>query len=202
MRRILVPMLALGLLSALLWWTPWKSESPLHDVRSDVSVCRDRLRAIYAGLVEYEAQHGAAPQFKGGAFLGALIGKGTWEDSAASHRLLQCPGSAAESKEFSWTSGATGEELRWSTSYTLADFQAFPLQAFPAGGPQLRAIVACNNAKGMNHVGALNVLYTDGSVKTLMLKQLIEQGILPEDALEISLGPDSPLEELRSLIAP
>jgi prepilin-type processing-associated H-X9-DG protein len=195
MRRKLIPVLVLALAGGLLWWTSWRGESPLHDVESDVSRCREQLRSIFAGLVEYEKRHGEAPQLSGGDFLGSLIQSGVWPDEAESHRLLLCPGPNALVSPMGLGSP------NWKTSYTVSDFGAQELAAFPAGGTQLRAIVACRTSTKMSHFGALNVLFTDGSVKTLQLGKLIQSAKLPASSLLIPMGLESPLEELKLLIS-
>jgi len=43
------------------------------------------------------------------------------------------------------------------------------------------------------------VLYSDGSVVTLQLEQLVEAGRLPADATTIPVGPTSPIPELAKL---
>ena len=181
MQRWLVPIVVLALLATLFLWTRGEGPSPRHDLGSDVSLCKQRLRAIYAGLLVQKERLGAEPMPTGQAFLGALIEKGIWEDTPENRARLRCPGSPG---------GA----------FVVGDFEALGLGEFPSGGIYLRAIVACPSKPKLSHAGRLNVLYNDGSVKALELKRLIEKGLLPADAQSIPLGPESPIEELRVLL--
>jgi len=192
MRRLLVPGLVLALLAGLFWWTRPSGDGPLHKDPSDVELCKQRLRAIFDGLVRYQAREGHAPRAHGNAFLGALIKSGIWDDSGASRERLMCPGPHAE--RVRWNS----QDAAWSLEigYLVTDFAAQGLGDFPAGGVALRALVTCRGAGGMSHDDALNVLYSDGSVKTLRPSRLRERGVLNAGSLRVPLGPGSPLPEL------
>jgi len=189
MRRWLVPGAVLALLAVLFWWTQGEGPSPRHEVGSDVRLCKQRLRAIYAGLLAQKQRLGEQPMPTGEAFLSGLIEAGIWEDTPESRACLACPGPFAPSLE-----GGSG------VGYVVGDFEALGLGEFPSGGIYLRAIVACPSKPELSHQGLLNVLYNDGSVKTLELERLIEQGRLPAGSLSIPLGAQSPIEELRVLL--
>jgi hypothetical protein len=85
------------------------------------------------------------------------------------------------------------------SAYAARDTAAFPLAKFPSGGPEIEPLVACDNARGMNHAGCMNVLYSDGSVRTLSLAEEIDSGRLPEGTTTIPVGRNSPIPDLRKL---
>ena len=175
-------------------------EDPRKEVPSDVVVCRENMRAIYAGLREYATRHGHAPEGSGARFLAALIAEGVWEDTPESRARLTCPGAGAQPVPpgTDWSAPATLDEA--STAYAARDVAAHPFETFPAGGRVV--VLACDDAAGMNHAGVLNVLYADGAVRTFELADLIAAGRVPADATGIVVGPRSPLEELRVLVEP
>lgn len=189
MRRWLVPGAVLALLLVLFWWTRGEGPSPRRVVDSDVRLCKQRLRAIYAGLLVQKERLGEQPMPTGEAFLSGLIEDGVWEDTPESRSNLRCPGPFAPALE-----AGSG------VGYVVGDFEALGLGEFPSGGIYLRAIVACPSTPKLSHEGLLNVLFNDGSIKTLELKRLIEQGRLPAGSQSIPLGAQSPIEELRVLL--
>jgi hypothetical protein len=87
-----------------------------------------------------------------------------------------------------------------SSAYAGRDNAQAPLGDFPAGGDALEPLVACDDALGMNHAGVLNVLYSDGTVRTIELAREIERGTLPASTTNVPVGPGSPLVELRKLV--
>lgn len=200
MRRVLVIALALGLAAALCWW-PERGADPVLDASSDVRACAENLRAIHAGLLEHQRRFGRLPERPGTAFLGALIAEGIWLDTPATRARLTCPGPGAdpvpEGVDFRRPGALSGVD----SAYAVRDFAAHPLARFPAGGPALEPLIGCDNALALNHDGCTNVLYTDGSVKTFTLAQEIERGTLAPDARTIPVGKDSPLPDLRRLLA-
>ena len=196
-RRVLVPLLVLALAAALYLWSP--SEAPIVEVPDDVNACATNLRAIYAGLMEAHARDGGVPTGAGIAFFGALIADGTWEDTPANRARLTCPGPRAEAVP-------PGLDFRASalppaaSAYAGRDTARFPLTKFPSGGAELEPLIACDNAHGLNHEGCMNVLFSDGSVVTLLLEQEIERGIVAPGTTTLVVGPDSPVPELRKLV--
>ena len=197
-RRVLVPLVVLAF-AVFLWF--WRGCS--HDVRpplpADIDRCAENLRAIYAGLITYRERTGHAPEESGVAFLGALIASGVWEDTPENRARLTCPGPGAaavrEDVDYKTLAGLTGAD----SAYAARDTKAFPLAKFPSGGVELEPLVACDNARGPNHAGSMNVLYSDGSVVVLVFAQEIERGTLPAGAHTIAVGKDSPVEDLRKL---
>jgi hypothetical protein len=198
LRRVLVPLAVLLVGVGLFWWTR-DDGGPLHDVPDDVRDCRRNLRAIYDGLVEYESRFDSTPSGSGVGFLAELVASGVWEASRSDQ--LTCPGPGALPVPPGTDFGATDTLDAGSSAYAGRNTLDHPLEKFPSGGPELQALVACDNATGSNHGGVLNVLYSDRSVKTLELERLIESGVLPDGATRIPIGPDSPIEELRTLTA-
>lgn len=192
--RRVVPWVVVLVAIGLFWWTRRNpGKSPFPAVASDVTACRDDLRAIYTGLREYASRFGSAPAEPGDAFFLALITSGVWPDTAESRRLLTCPGRHARPATFDLAAGA-------ASAFAGRDTKNHPLAKFPSGGAELEPLVACDNAAGMNHDGAMNVLYSDGSVRTFRLEDLIAAGKLPAGTTDIPVGPDSPLEDLRKLV--
>ena len=71
--RRAVPWVVVLLGIALFWWTRrGPGESAFPAVPSDVHVCKENLRAIYAGLLEYRSEKGTAPTQPGRAFFEEL----------------------------------------------------------------------------------------------------------------------------------
>jgi hypothetical protein len=197
-RRVLVP-LAVVVLAAALWFWPAPGEGPVVDVPSDVNECAANLRHVYAALLRYGGSEKRVPAESGVRFLAALIASGALEDAPESRARLTCPGPRAEpvraGADYRAPAGLTAAD----SAYAARDALAHPLAKFPAGGAELEALVACDNARGLNHEGCMNVLYSDGSVRTLLLAQEIERGHLPAGATTISVGKDSPIPDLRKL---
>jgi hypothetical protein len=173
-----------------------------HDFSSDVEHCNANLRAIYRGLVDYELEHGAAPETSGVAFFATLIAGGTWENTEENARTLTCPGVPTENLSIAgkppkeWYASLEGLDGS-ASAYAGRDQANHPLASFP--GPGTEALVACDNHGGANHETVTNVLLADGSVLSLELEREKEAGNVPEDAEVLVVGQESPLEELRTL---
>jgi hypothetical protein len=199
-RRVFVLLLVLGLAAGLYLWSPG-SEDPVFDAPLSVRECAENLRAIHAGLLEYQRRHGSLPERAGTAFLGALIADGVWLDTPGTRARLTCPGAHAEPVLADVDFRTPGALSLADSAYAVRDFAAHPLAKFPSGGAELEPLIGCDNARGSNHDGCTNLLYTDGSVKTFTLAQEIERGTLAPGAEAIPVGPDSPLPDLRKLLA-
>ena len=194
-----VLVLAAGL--TLLWWTRGSGDDPAHDVADDVRACKANLQEIYRGLRDYRDRFGHAPEGSGVAFFGALIADGVWENRHAEVQRLTCPGPGAQAVPPGTSFADLAALTAASSAYAGRDIQNHALPKFPAGGSEIQTLAACDNANGMNHARAMNVLLSDGTVKTYVLAQLVEQGRLPAEATTIPVGPDSPLEDLWVLVA-
>jgi hypothetical protein len=198
MRRVLVP---LGVVAVALALAFWPDDDGLPEVADDVAQCSENLRALYQGLLEQQARAGAPARDSGVAFLGALIASGVWADTSANRARLTCPGRDAEavpaSVDYRRLEALSGAD----SAYAGRDVEHHPLAKFPSGGAENEVLAACDNARGLNHGGCMNVLYSDGSVVTISLAQEIAAGRLAPDARTIPVGPSSPLPELRVLVA-
>jgi prepilin-type processing-associated H-X9-DG protein len=151
-------------------------ESPRRSFDSDVMECAARMRAVYGALRELQAGEAWHPS-AADAIPGDLVRLGAWP---ADDPRLACPASGA---------------------YAGRDCAAFPLERFPTKGTE--PLLACPNADGPSHAGGdTNVLYADGSIRTLALPQEVERGRLPAGTTAIPVGPGSPLADLAKLRRP
>lgn len=202
MLRARSPRIALALALAALLVACGGDASPRLEASSDVELCQKQLARIYAGLLEYQAKFGHAPQHSGVRFLGALISDGIWPNTAANARVLSCPGVEAASL----CGGARPEQ--WyadpaklsgeCSAYAARDSARAPLPSFPTSGRE--ALVACDCAHGMNHARYANVLCADGSIVTLDIEKLKREGVLPPEATRIPIGPDAPEQILEGAL--
>ena len=178
--RTAVPWVVVLIGIGLIWYTRrGPAESPFPDVPSDVHVCKENLRAIYAGLRDYRLEKDTVPAGSGRDFFLELITSGLWEDTEENRARLTCP--------------ASGD-------YAGRDTKTHPLAKFPSGGDELETLIACDNANGLNHDGVMNLLQSDGTVVTYELADLIARGTLPPETTNIVVGPESPLVKLRVLL--
>jgi hypothetical protein len=196
--RLLVPLLVLGLAAALYFWPGFRAE-PIVEVPDDVNACARNLREIYKGLLLLGVREKHPPTRSGVALLGDLIASGALEDTPANRAHLTCPGPGAAPVRADVDYRALETLTEADSAYAARDVEAFPLAKFPSGGPELEPLVACDNADGLNHAGCTNVLYSDGTVVTLLLAQEIERGHVPADAKTIKVGKGSPIADLRKL---
>ncbi|HEX6885950.1 MAG TPA: hypothetical protein VF530_21430 [Planctomycetota bacterium] len=198
-RKLAVVALVLALAVWLVRGRGGDSEEPVVELGRDVNECTENLRAIHAGFLRHAQRTGGAlPEGAGVAVLGALVAEGDLPDTPAVRAQLTCPGPGAHpvsAVDFRRPEALGGAD----SAYAVRDLMDFPLARFPAGGGASEALVACDNARGMNHAGCMNVLYTDGSVRTFTLPQEIERGTLPPGTRTIPVGPGSPLPDLRVL---
>lgn len=177
-RRVLVPLLVLALAGAIWLWPT--GEGPVLDVPRDALACARNLRQVYDGLQIYRARSGHPPSDSGGGFLRAVLADDVWADTPENRSKLLCPGSGRP--------------------YAARDTTAYPLARFPSGGAELEPLASCDGGDRPAHEGCMNVLYSDGSVLTLILAEEIERGRLAPGTTTIALGPDSPIPELRKLV--
>jgi len=202
MQRRAIPIAVAALALALFWWTRPGDDrrGPYSEMDSDVQECTDNLLAIHDGLKAYHERFGHLPEPSGVAFLAELVRSGVWENTPASVARLTCPGAHAQPVPAGTRYDRPETLTAASSAYAGPDVEHHPLPRFPAGGPELQALVACDNAHGSNHDGVSNVLYSDRSVRSFTLAQLRERGDVPETAVYLVIGPDSPLEDVRTLV--
>jgi len=198
MRRFAVVAVVLGLALGLWFWTE-RGEDPRAGVSADLEQCTEHLRHLYQALLAERQRTGALPAGSGVALFGGLIASGDLADTPENRRWLTCPGPGAEpvGAHTDYRDPATLDA--GSSAYAGRDQVRHPLLKFPAGGSELEPLIACDNAHGLNHAGAMNLLRTDGSVVVLTLERLIAEGVLPAGATTIPVGPDSPVPELAKL---
>lgn len=175
-------------------------DGPQLTVTDDVERCKEHLLAIHQGLIQYTQQVGRPPQSSGVALLAELIASGVWKDTPENRALLTCPGPNAELAPPDTDFLKVDRLSDASTAYAARDTRTHPFEAYPEGGASLGAVVCCDNVGGtMNHAGLMNVLYSDGSIRTFVLEDLIERGVLAPGTTVIVPGPHAPLEDLRVL---
>lgn len=191
-RALALVVLALGSCS--------ESESPVLAVSDDVELCKEHLAAIHQGLVLYTQKVGRPPQASGVALLAELLTSGVWQDTPENRALLTCPGKNAELAPPDTDFMKPDRLSDASSAYAARDVRSHPFRTYPQGGAELGAVVACDNSGGgMNHDGVLNVLYSDGSIRTFVLAEMVERGALPPDTTLVTPGPQSAIADLRVL---
>lgn len=180
------------------------SESPLHDVSSDVDACKENMRRIYDGLEELAGEGRVLPDAPGAQLFATLVSEGVFPADAEHARILTCPGPGVGARAIDevpeadrFADAALVTDL--TSAYTVRDFEAHPLARFPSNGRE--PILCCDNHQGMNHDGVMNVLMADGSVVLIELAEEQAAGNLPEDATTIPVGPGSPIESLAMMRA-
>jgi hypothetical protein len=189
---------------AALWAAPGcGGEEPRLELGSGVERCRQQLRRIYAGLKDYERLKGHAPAQGGVRFFAALIAEGVWTGTADNAACLSCPGVRDEELGLAGASAAErfGDLARVtgaSSAYAGRDLARWPLASVE--GPGSEPLIACDNHLGPNHGNLTNVLCADGSVVTLELDRLQQQGLLPPHADRVPIGPDAPPGILRGAL--
>lgn len=193
-RHVLVPLSVLAGAAAVVLWRGFGG-APIVDVSGDVSTCAANLRHIYTDMVLYGTRHQSEQRLPPESGVRLLAAVAASED----HGYLTCPGPGAEPVPKSVDYGNLASLTGAASAYAARDTLAFPLAKFPSGGAEIEPLVACDNARGLNHEGCMNVLYSDGSVVTLFLSQEIEEGRLPAGSITIPVGPDSPIPDLRKL---
>jgi prepilin-type N-terminal cleavage/methylation domain-containing protein len=171
--------------------------------RANVTACREQLSDIYEGLVIHEQKYGDLPQHGGVAFFASLIQREVWENTDKNAKRLTCP-----AVKISAVPGLAGVDPQdWfrdlalvdgdRSTYAGRDVANHPLRKFPGSGKE--ALVADDNYPEMNHDTTTLCLFADGSVTAYELVELREQGVLSAEDQVLVVGPDSPVEELRTL---
>ncbi|MFT7540478.1 MAG: prepilin-type processing-associated H-X9-DG protein [Gammaproteobacteria bacterium] len=174
---LLFVVIALGLLLASKFLGD-EGEDPRHDFAETVKDCVENQRAVYSALVRHAREQGSFPAAAPGDVIDMLISSGILGDTIEQRALFTCPGSGDDPNLF-----------------VLRDIEAHPLESFPSGGGI--PILTCPQSGHEGHKGILNVLFADGSVRTLSLELLKEQGHIPVDTTDITPGPNSTVSLLR-----
>jgi prepilin-type N-terminal cleavage/methylation domain-containing protein/prepilin-type processing-associated H-X9-DG protein len=166
---------------------------------SQVTGCAANQRQIYTGYNLYYTKYKSMPDQGGVRFFAMIYSRGAIEATKTNAARLTCPTIETSSLAI----GALPWEEWWSdielvdgtySAYAGRDIKNHPLRKWPAPGTE--PLVADDNDGGMNHNTTTNVLYADGSVQTFEVKLLQEEGILMEDEDVLTVGPDSPVEDL------
>ena len=163
-----------------------------------VTACKKNMSEIYSGFIIYEQKFSRLPNESGVRFFADLIAMKVWEDTKASVKKLNCPAAQKPAgtqglPETEWYTDLTRIDGTWS-SYAGRDCKRFPLKMMSGTEP----LVADDNDGGKNHRTATVVLYGDGSPQSFELGELEKAGTLQKDEL-LTVGPDSPVEDLRKL---
>jgi prepilin-type N-terminal cleavage/methylation domain-containing protein/prepilin-type processing-associated H-X9-DG protein len=168
-----------------------------------VTACQANLREIYKGLLSYQVSHKRLPKKEnsGVRFFAVLIAKGEWENTESSANKLTCPGvdigflECGDLPPDEWYIDLDLVNGGYST-YAGRDTMSHPLRKLESGK---EALVADDNDPEMNHRQATNVLFGDGNVKSFILSDLVDEGLIDREAGHLSVGPESPVEELQKL---
>jgi len=170
-----------------------------------VTACKNNMRNIYQGLMQYHAKYQRLPTDPGVRFFTALITEEVWENSETNAKTLTCPGVEV---------GALGhlaglEPSQWyadpetidgsSSTYAGRDITEHPIRRFPGKNASETALVADDNDGGENHDTATVVLFADGSAMTFEIVEERKKGNVGPDEPYIIVGPESPIEELSKL---
>jgi hypothetical protein len=161
------------------------------------------MTEIYKGMLLYRTKFNRGPSQSGVRFFAELVSSGTLENSKAVAKKMTCPAvqvsalsGLADKGEEEWFRDLESVDGSCS-AYAGRNCKDFPLRKFPGSGKE--PLLADDNDGGMNHSTTTVVLYADGSVQTIEIATLREQGLLGPDEDVLVVGPDSPVEDLRKL---
>ncbi len=167
-----------------------------------VTACKANLLEIQKGFIQYYSKFQRAPNQSGVKFFAALVDKGVLENTEGVVKRLTCPGVDIGALDL----GTIQDPKQWflpldqvngrRSAYAGRDCKNFPLRQFPTSGNE--PLVADDNDGGNNHRTATVVLWGDGNVGTFELKDDKVRQLLGEEE-HLTVGPDSPIEELRKL---
>ena len=172
------------------------------------TACKANLEQIGRGFLEYEVKYGKIPDQSGVSFFASLITRKVWRPSVKNTKTLTCPAvqlsfltpgqDGIPTEDWFMSQNKDAVDGGWS-SYAGRDQKRHPLRGFTGRGKT--AIVADDNDPEGNHDTTTNVLWDDLSVRHIELVDIQDEGLLSdeEDILFIPVGPDSPVEGLRTL---
>jgi len=194
--ELLAVMAIIGVLAAFLL-----PKIPEMLDKADVTACEKNMQEIYGGIVLYKSNRKRLPNESGVHFFTSLVTSKTWENTKTSAQKLTCPGVDVGAL----TIGAIDDPEEWYddkdaidgtySAYAGRDTIEYPLRKLSGKEP----LVADDNDGGPNHRIMTNVLYGDGSVNAFDLAIEQEKGTVGEDEEWITVGPDSPIEDLQKM---
>lgn len=171
--------------------------------QAKVTACRANLLEIYKGLQIYHMKHQRLPEGSGVQFFAALIADGVWENTKENAKRLSCP----EVERGALAIGQIDDPEEWYkdlqvvdggySAYAGREMKQHGLRRFPGSGKD--ALVADDNDPEMNHSTTTCVLYADGTVGTFEFLDLRKKGVMTDDEEHLTVGADSPVDELRKL---
>lgn len=169
--------------------------------KADVTACEKNLSEIYGGVLMYKSNRGRLPNDSGVQFFTSLITSKTWENTKASAQKLTCPGVDPGALSIGtiddpeeWYNDKDAVDGTYS-SYAGRDTLEHPLRKLTGKEP----LVGDDNDGAGNHRITTNVVYGDGSIGKFDLALEQENGNVGEDEEWITVGPDSPIEDLTKL---
>jgi len=199
----LIELLAVMLIIALLMTFLLPKASAAIE-RARVTACRANLQNIGQGLVAYQTQYDRWPRRGGVGFFSALIYEKVWDKSDANSETLTCP-SIDSGFLTPALDGLPMEEWYAEreridggySAYAGRDIKNHPLRKKTLDSKVI--LVADDNDGGANHKTATNVLYGNFGARTMEFMDQVDNGNVTEEDEYITVGPDSPVEELRVL---
>jgi len=170
--------------------------------QAEVTGCAKNQQEFFNGLTLYQTKFKELPDRENGGarFLAILVASKTWENDKGSVEKLNCPGvkmnqvGPADVPMEEWYVDLDLVDGGY-TSYAGRDLMTFPLRKLTSKEP----LIACDNEGGMNHRTATNVLDGGGRVEQMELFTLIQEGVLTGDEEHLTVGPESPVEDLQKL---
>lgn len=164
-----------------------------------VTGCSGNLGEIHKALLLYEIKYKELPSESGVRFFAQMYSRKAIENTQTNAERLTCPAVDQGFLEIGqrpwqeWWSELDRIDGTWS-AYAGRDTRNHPIKRLSGSEP----LVADDNDGSTNHATATNVLYGDGTVRSLELEVLREEGVLgPDETLVV--GPDSQVEDLTKL---
>lgn len=166
-----------------------------------VTACEKNMHEVFNGIQMYKNTRKRLPHESGVRFFTSLIETKTWDNDKTSATKLTCPGvdlgalTIGQIDDYTeWYSDADAIDGSFS-SYAGRDTAEFPIRRLSGKEP----LMADDNDGGGNHRILTNVLYGDGSVSAFNLADEQKNGNVGEDEEWITVGPDSPIDDLAKL---
>lgn len=166
---------------------------------SRVTACKGNLGELYKGLQLYQIKYEELPSESGVGFFAQLYSRKAIENTETNAERLTCPAvdrgylTIGSLPWTEWWTDLDALDGTWS-AYAGRDTVHHPIKRLSGSEP----LIADDNEGSPNHPTSTNVLWGDGSVRTIEVELLREQGVLGPDE-DLVVGPESQLEELRVL---